>query len=205
MDKRRSLLSRLVRRIILVLYRWKGWTLVGAPPPDLKKFVIAGAPHTSNWDFVFFVGATHRLGLKPSFMGKRQLFTWPMTRFMLDMGGIPVDRSKRSRYVEQVAEEYARRDELALVIAVEGSRTTNGEWRSGFYHIARAAEVPIVPAWVNNETMELGFGPPFEPSGDYAADLAWFAEFYREKLPGNPRFDALAAQVVRLKEEAGNA
>lgn len=205
MDYRPSLLSRVVRRIILALYRWKGWRLVGAPPPGLKKFVIAGAPHTSNWDFVFFVGATHELGLRPSFMGKRQLFAWPMTRFMLDMGGIPVDRSKRSRYVEQVADEFARRDELALVIAVEGSRTTSGEWRSGFYHIARAAGVPIVPAWVNNATMELGFGPPFMPSGDYAADLAHFADYYREKLPGNPRFDALAAQAERLKQEAADA
>ena len=205
MDRRRSMLSRIVRRVILMLYRWKGWALIGAPPPDLKKFVIAGAPHTSNWDFVFFTGATHVLGLKPSFMGKQQLFKWPMTRFMYDMGGIAVDRSKRSKYVDQVAEEFARRDELALVIAVEGSRTTNGEWRSGFYHIARAAGVPIVPAWVNNETMELGFGPAFEPTGDYATDLAWFAEFYRDKLPGNPRFEVLAAQARRLAEDTGNA
>lgn len=201
--RKRSLLSRIVRRIILVLYRWKGWKLVGAPP-QVRKFVIAGAPHTSNWDFVFFVGATHVLGLRPSFMGKRQLFTWPMTRFMYDMGGIPVDRSKRSKYVAQLAEEFARRDELALVIAVEGSRSSTGEWRSGFYHIARAANVPIVPAWVNNETMELGFGLPFEPTGDYAADLAWFADFYREKLPQEPRFAALAAQARRLAEENGD-
>ncbi|MXP15466.1 acyltransferase [Altererythrobacter confluentis] len=194
-----SLLSRFVRWIILWVYRWKGWQLEGGLP-DTRKFVIAGAPHTSNWDFVFFVGATEKLGIKPSFMGKNTLFKWPMTRFMLDMGGVPVDRSKRANYVDQIAAEFARRDELALVIAAEGTRGSNGEWRSGFYHIAQAAGVPIVPAWVNNRTMQLGFGPAITPSGDYAADLGKIADYLLSKVPDEPRFKQLAAQVKRLKE-----
>lgn len=193
-----SLLSRFVRWIILWLYRWKGWKLDGGLP-ETRKFVIAGAPHTSNWDFVFFIGATAELGIRPSFMGKNTLFKWPMTRFMLDMGGIPVDRSKRANYVDQIAAEFGRRDELALVIAAEGTRGSDGEWRSGFYHIAQAAGVPIVPAWVNNKTRVLGFGPPMMPTGDYAADLGRIAAYLRSRVPQEPRYMKLEAQVERLK------
>ena len=185
-----SLSSRLVRRIILKLYRWKGWKLEGAIP-DTRKFVIAGAPHTSNWDFVFFTGATHEMGIKPSFMGKHTLFRWPMKRFMEDMGGIPVDRRSRANYVEQVA--------------AEGSRTTDGTWKSGFYHIAQAAGVPIVPTWVCNATMRLGFGPALWPSGDYAADLARIAAYLRSVLPDESRFKALEAQAAALLKDRKHA
>lgn len=199
-----SLSSRLVRAIILAVYRWKGWKLEGTLP-DQRKFVIAGAPHTSNWDFVFFTGATAEMGLRPSFMGKHTLFRWPLKRFMEDMGGIPVDRRARANYVEQVAAEFASRDELALVVAAEGSRTTDGTWKSGFYHIAQAAGVPIVPTWVCNATLRLGFGPALWPSGDYAADLARIATYMRSKLPHEPRFLALEAQAHRLLEERQDA
>ena len=195
--QRPSLSSRLAKGVFLWLYHWKGWTLDGTLP-ETRKFVIAGAPHTSNWDFVFFVGATSQLGIQPNFMGKKQLFKWPMKRFMVDMGGIPVDRSKRSNYVEQIAAEFARRDELALVIAAEGTRSSSGEWKSGFYHIAQAAGVPIVPAWVNNSTKVLGFGPALMPSGNYAADLARIAAYMRGKLPDDPKIHVLEAQAERL-------
>ena len=194
-----SLLSRLVRRLLLVLYRWKGWRIEGRAP-DVDKFVLLGAPHTSNWDFIFFLGATHELGIRPSFVGKNTLFKWPATNFMLDMGGIPVDRNKRANYVEQVAQAFADHDDLALVIAPEGSRTFKGTWKSGFYHIAMAAGVPIVPAWVNNATMVGGLGEPIMPTGDYAADLAKIAAFYREKRPDCDRFVALEKSAQTLGE-----
>lgn len=198
--RKSSLLSRIVRRIIMWFYHWKGWQLDGGIP-DIRKFVIAGAPHTSNWDFVFFIGATAELGIRPSFMGKSALFKWPMANFMLDMGGVPIDRSKSANYVEQIAAEYEARDELALVIAVEGTRSSNGEWRSGFYHIAMAAGVPIVPAWVNNDTRVLGLGPPIMPTGNYPADLAKIAAYMRSKLPEYGRYKVLEAQAQRLLKE----
>ena len=195
--RRTSLLSRIVRRIILWLYRWKGWRLASGIP-DIKKFVIAGAPHSSNWDFVFFIGATDQLGIRPSFMGKSSIFKWPMTNFMLDMGGVPIDRSKSANYVEQIAAEFAARDELALVIAAEGTRSSKGEWRSGFYHIAMAAGVPIIPTWVDNTTNVIGFGPPIMPSGDYATDLMKIATYMRSQLPDYDRYKVLEAQAKRL-------
>lgn len=192
-----TVLSRIVRRIIMLLYRWKGWKLDGHLP-DLPKYVIAGAPHTSNWDFVFFIGATAEEGIAPAFMGKHTLFRGAMRNFMLDMGGIPVDRRHRANVTQQVADEFARRDQLALVIAVEGTRRSRGEWKSGFYHIAMAAGVPIVPAWVCNERRVLGFGPPLWPSGDFGADLIELAAFMRSKLPDYERYKVLEAQALAI-------
>lgn len=197
-----SLLSRIVRRIIVWIYHLKGWKIHGGLPKDVAKYVIAGAPHSSNWDFVFFAGATAIEGVEPSFMGKHTLFKGIMKNFMYDMGGIPVDRTKRTNVTQQVAEEYAKRDHLALVIAAEGSRTTDGSWKSGFYNIARAANVPIVPAWVCNKRNILGFGPPMMPSGNYAEDLNRIADFMLSKLPDYPRYHVLKAQAEALLAEA---
>jgi len=203
-NRRPALSSRMVQRILLGLYRWKGWKIEGRRP-DCEKFIILGAPHTSNWDFVFFLGAANQLGIKPSFMGKTSLFKWPMTNFMLDMGGVPVDRTKRGKYVDQVAAAFEASDELALVIAPEGSRTFKGAWRTGFYHIAMAAGVPIVPAWVNNKTMRGGMGEAMMPTGDYRADLAYLAAFYREKRPDCDRFVALEKSAQTLEEMKGDS
>ncbi|GAA4642709.1 lysophospholipid acyltransferase family protein [Pontixanthobacter gangjinensis] len=182
----------------------KGWKLDGNLP-DIPKFVIAGAPHSSNWDFVFFIGATAEEGVQPNFMGKHTLFKWPLTNFMLDMGGIPIDRRKSANAVEQIAAEFERRDELALVIATEGTRSSDGTWKSGFYNIAMAAGVPIVPAWVCNERNILGFGPPIMPTGDYPADLTKIADFMLSKLPDFDRYKVLKAQAKKLTDEAQGA
>lgn len=195
-----TLLSRIVNRIILLLYRWKGWKIEGSLPRTLKKYVIAGAPHTSNWDFVFFAGATKEMQVQPNFMGKHTLFQGIMKNFMLDMGGIPVDRTKRANTVEQMKVEFDRREELALVVAAEGTRSTDGKWKSGFYNIARAARVPIVPAYADNENMIIGFGEPLMPSGNYGEDLLKLAQWFRSKLPDYERFKVLEAQARAIIE-----
>ncbi len=193
---RLSLSSRLVRGLLVALYRLRGWHIDGRPPAA-KKFVLVGAPHTSNWDFAVFLGATDELGIRASYLGKHSLFRWPLKRFMLDMGGIPVDRSKRSNYVEQVIAEFARRDELALVIAPEGTRHSDGRWRSGFYHIAIGAGVPIVPAWLDRRTRRAAIGEAMLPTGDYAADLRRIAQFYCAAWPDNPRFREIDAGLPK--------
>ena len=198
---RPSLSSRLVKRGVLALFRWKGWQLEPAEPPP-RRCIILGVPHTSNWDFVFFTGATYHYGITPSFMGKTSLFRWPLRRFMFDMGGIPVDRSAKDRnYVDQMIAVFARRDELGLVIAPEGTRSPHQPWRSGFYHIALGAGVPLVPAWVDNATKRGGLGPPIMPTGDYAADLAKVLAFYQSVMPGHPRWALLAQTVAKAAGE----
>ena len=199
---RPTLLSLLVEWVLLAIYRWKGWTLVSLAPVP-RRCVILGAPHTSNWDFLFFLGTAHQVGITPNFMGKHSLFKWPMTRFMYDMGGIAVDRSARDRnYVDQVVAEFARRDDLPLVIAPEGTRGAISGWRSGFYHIALGAGVPIVPAWVDNAKMQGGIGEAIMPTGDYPADLARLLEFYRSVLPDHPRWAALEASLAEARSRS---
>jgi len=176
------------------LYRWKGYRLEGGPP-DLPKFILVGAPHTSNWDFVFFAGAVREMGIRPSFIGKHTLFKWPMTRFMLDMGGMPIDRTSPRGYVNSVIEAVKTAERIALVVAPEGSRNSDGRWRSGFYHIALGAGVPIVPAWVNQRTRRGGLGEPIWPSGDFSADMTKIAAFYRTRMPDCPRFAVLDEQA----------
>ena len=182
-----SLLSRIVRGFFIALYRLRGWRIEGQLPPA-KKFVLVGAPHTSNWDFALFLGATDALGIRPTYLGKHSLFRWPMERFMRDMGGIPVDRTTRAHYVDQVVAEFADRDALALVIAPEGTRHSNGRWKSGFYHIAMGAGVPIVLARIDRPRRMIQIGPAIMPTGDYRADLRRIAEFYRSADPDEPRF-----------------
>jgi len=190
-----TLLSRIVRRIILAVWYAQGWKIDSGLPKHLKKYVLAGAPHTTNWDFVFFTGATHEEGVKPNFMGKHTLFQGIMRNFMLDMGGIPVDRTAKANATEQIAAEFAARDELALVIACEGTRKTDGKWKSGFYHIARAANVPIVPAFADNNSKLVSFGPPLLPTGNYGEDLLKIAEWFRAQLPDYERFKVLEQQA----------
>lgn len=192
-----SLLSRLVFRLIFWIYRLRGWKIEGRLPPGLKKLVLVGAPHTSNWDFPVFLGATEDIGIRPSYLGKHSLFRWPLKRFMLDMGGIPIDRTKRANYVEQVAAAFDQRDELALVIAPEGTRHSDGKWKSGFYHIAMAAKAPIVVAWIDRSRRQIGIGPLIQPSGDYRADLVTIANWYRSEWPEQPRFREIDRDVRR--------
>jgi 1-acyl-sn-glycerol-3-phosphate acyltransferase len=187
---RASLSSRIVRAIVLWLFRWKGWKLEGQAPAS-RRCIIIGAPHTSNWDFVFFLGATHHFGILPRFMGKDSLFRWPLRRFMFDMGGVPVNRRAKGNYADAMVAEFAASGEFQLVVAPEGTRGEISKWRSGFYHIAAGAGVPIVCAWVDNQTMRGALGLEFMPCGDYAKDLRIIADFYHSVMPEHPKLAAL--------------
>ena len=190
-----TLLSRIVNRIILFFYWQRGWKIVERFPKGVKKCVIAGAPHTSNWDFVFFAGATKAEKVQPNFMGKHTLFQGMMRNFMLDMGGISVDRTKRANTVEQMKAEFDRRKELNLVMAAEGTRSSDGKWKSGFYNIAKAAGVPIVLAYADNAKRTIGFSEPMMPSGNYGEDLLKIAEWFRSKIPDLDRYKVLEQQA----------
>jgi 1-acyl-sn-glycerol-3-phosphate acyltransferase len=180
-----SLLSRAVRAIIMWLYRRHGWKAEGVIP-EPRRFVIIAAPHTSNWDFVYYIGVTQTLGITPHFMAKTSLFRWPMTNFMLDMGGVPVDRKKGGNYVQAMIDEFARRDEFMLTIAPEGTRGSVQHWRTGFYHIALGAGVPMVVGMMDYGKKTGGLGPAIWPTGDYEADMAKVAELYANVTPRHP-------------------
>ena len=133
--------------------------------------------------------------LKLSWLGKHTLFRWPLRRFMLDMGGMPVDRAKPGGYVRQVIRAFNEAQDMALVIAPEGTRKSDGRWRSGFYHIAHGAGVPIVPGWADHTRMVGGLGEPIMPTGDYRADMHKLLAFYRSVMPDCPRWIVLEASL----------
>lgn len=184
-ERKPSLLSRMFRGVLVSIYKRHGWRAHGVIP-EPRKFVLIAAPHTSNWDFIYFLGLTDELGIKPHFMAKTSLFRWPFTNFMLDMGGVPVDRSSNKNYVQQMIDEFHRRKEFMLTIAPEGTRGTVKAWKTGFYHIAMGAGVPLVVGMMDYNTRTGGLGPAIWPTGDYAADMKKVAEIYATVTPKHP-------------------
>jgi 1-acyl-sn-glycerol-3-phosphate acyltransferase len=180
-----SLISRLLKRAIVGLYRQQGWKAVGTPPPS-GRYVLVAAPHTSNWDFVYFLGLINELRIDAQFMAKDSLFRWPMGGFMRDMGGISIDRTARRNVVDAMIAEFARRDRFILTIAPEGTRSKVTQWRTGFYNIALGAGVPIVIGMMDYEKRTGGLGPTIMPTGDYKADMLKIAEIYRSVTPRHP-------------------
>ena len=184
-ERRPSLMSRLFRRLLVAIYHRHGWIATGTVPTP-RKFVLIAAPHTSNWDFLYFVGLTEDLGIRPHFMGKSSLFRWPWRNFMLDMGGLPVDRSGSKNYVQQMIDEFGRRDEFMLTIAPEGTRGNVRSWKTGFYHIAMGAKVPIVIGMMDYPSKIGGLGAEIWPTGDYEADMKEVAKWYAQVTPKHP-------------------
>lgn len=184
-ERKPSWLSRIFRKALIGIYKRNGWQAHGIIP-EPRKFVLIAAPHTSNWDFVYFLGLTDQLGIRPHFMAKTSLFRWPFTNFMLDMGGVPVDRTSSKNYVQQMIDEFNRRTEFMLTIAPEGTRGTVKAWKTGFYHIAMGAGVPLVVGMMDYSKRTGGLGPAIWPTGDYAADMKKVAEIYATVTPRHP-------------------
>lgn len=167
-------LSRGVGRAVL---RASGWRLVGSFP-DLPKFVIIVAPHTSNWDFPVGLAAKMALRLKVTFLAKNSLFTFPLGILMRGVGGMPVDRSASHDLVTGIVSEFRTRDQLVLVVAPEGTRRKVERWKTGFYHIARGAAVPIVPVALDWGNRTVRIGKPFHTTGNADADIAALRAWY---------------------------
>lgn len=170
-------LARALSRRLLGLF---GWKAVGELPP-LKKAVIIAAPHTTNWDFVLMLLVTTALGIHPSWMGKHTLFKRPFGGLMRRLGGIPIERSAAHNVVDQAVEAYREADELMVVIPPEGTRSRAKRWKSGFYHIAKGAGVPIALAFVDFPSRQCGIGPIIEPAETFEETLRRIAPFYEGK------------------------
>jgi len=150
--------------------RLAGWDVNGNLP-SLPKYIIIGAPHTSNWDFLLFLGVIFHFKIKVNYMGKVELFRSPLGWFFSYCGGIPVDRSKSTGLVEQTVAACEEAERFILVIAPEGTRHGVKEWKRGFYHIASGAGIPIVMAKVDGRRKTVHVGEVFHPSGDVEADM----------------------------------
>ena len=185
-DRRAGVVSRAARAALVSFYGQQGWRAESETMIPTRCVIIA-APHTSNWDFLYFVGLTHDLGFQAHFMGKKELFRWPMSNFMRENGGIPVDRSKAGNHVQAMIDQFARRDEFRLTIAPEGTRGAVRRWRTGFYNIALGAGVPLVCGLMDYARKVGGLGPAVMPTGNYAADMAKVEKYYRSVTPKYPK------------------
>lgn len=157
-----------------------GWRAVGRMP-DVPKCVALGAPHTSNWDFVLMLPLGLAIDARITWMGKDSLFRWPLGWVMRRLGGFPVQRGARLNAVEQAIQRFRETDHLVLVMSPEGTRRRTEAWKSGFYHIARGAGVPVVLGFLDYARKEAGIGPAVTLTGDRDADLRTIAAFYADK------------------------
>jgi 1-acyl-sn-glycerol-3-phosphate acyltransferase len=175
-----------LRGLFRLSLRILGWRVVGQLP-DIPKFVIIGAPHTSNWDFVMFLALAFILKANVRYMGKKELFYWPYGWFFRWCGGVPVDRSKPHGLVEQTVEAIQEADHFQLVITPEGTRSLVEKWKMGFYHIAKGAGIPVVTGYLDSLTKTCGIGPTFTLSDDMEADVAAIKAFFKDKVGINPK------------------
>ena len=155
--------------------------------PDLPKFVVAVAPHTSNWDFVVGMAAMFALDLRLTFIGKHTLFRWPIAPLLRWMGGIPVDRASPHGVVGDAVRAFEGVEQRVLAIAPEGTRRRVERFRSGFLHIARGARVPILLATLDYGTRCVRFGPLFEPGADVEHELRRVEAFFATVRGKRPR------------------
>ncbi len=166
--------------------RLAGWRVEGELP-NLPKFVLIGAPHTSNWDFVLFLGVIFTLRANVRFMGKAELFRFPIGWFFRYCGGVPVDRKKSTGLVEQMVKVSNESEKFILTIAPEGTRHHVVEWKRGFYHIAKSAGIPIVMAVVDGKHKTVRIGQVFHPTENIEADMKSIQGFFTGVVGIHPR------------------
>ena len=181
--------TRLLGRLVLGLL---GWRLEGTYP-DRSKFVLVGAPHTSNWDAVVGLSAAAAYGLEVHFFAKREAFRGPVGWLLRAFGGIPVDRSRPGGLVGDAIEEFHRRDAFLLGMTPEGTRGRSDRWKTGFYRIARAVDVPIVLIPLDYRRKVIGPGPTLHLTDDLAADLRRIVAYFDGVEGKNPELYARPA------------
>jgi len=165
--------NRLTRAFFTFFLRLFGWRVVGRLP-DLPRFVFVGAPHTSNGDFFMTAFVMAALGIDVHFVMKHTPFVGPVGWFLRWFGGIPLNRGQTHDFVSQMVDEFGQRDQFLLAIMPEGTRGKDHVakgWRSGFYHIAHGAGVPLVMVKFDYANRHMRVGPVIWPSGDYVVDL----------------------------------
>ena len=173
------IVNTLLRGFSIGYLKLAGWKVLGALPPEAQKSVFIAAPHTSNWDLPYTLMVAFVLRLNIHWMGKASIFSFPFGPVMRWLGGIAVDRSKSNNLVEASAQALQNaQGPLQLIVPPEGTRSKTRSWRTGFYHIAVAAQVPIVLAYMDYERKISGLGPVFVPTGDLEADMLRIKAFY---------------------------
>jgi 1-acyl-sn-glycerol-3-phosphate acyltransferase len=177
-DAPKGLGSEIIRMIALAWLKLNGWKMAGDWPREIQKCVLLAAPHTSNWDGLNMLAAAGYFRIRLRWMGKKALTEGPFGWIVRRSGCVPVDRSGGKDTVGQTVAAFAATDVMVLAISPEGTRSLTEGWRSGFYHIAHAARVPIVLSVLDYGHKTISLAGHIIPSGDYAADLVWMKAQY---------------------------
>jgi 1-acyl-sn-glycerol-3-phosphate acyltransferase len=173
------IVNSLLRGFSIAFFKLAGWKVTGGLPADIKKCVLIGAPHTSNWDLPYTLMVAFVLHLRIYWMGKESIFKPPFGSIMRWLGGIAVNRDKSNNLVAASAEALmAAAGSVQLVVPPEGTRSKTRYWKTGFYYIALGAKVPIVMAYMDYSRKEAGLGPVFYPTGDIEKDMIAIKAFY---------------------------
>ncbi|MGB5697485.1 MAG: lysophospholipid acyltransferase family protein [Polyangiales bacterium] len=173
-----------------------GWKMDGERP-TLDRYVMIAAPHTSNWDLPFMLAMAFVYDIPVRWMGKHTLFKAPFGPFFERLGGIPIVRNRPGGIVAQMVDHFAESESLVLMVPAEGTRGHVDYWKSGFYRIARAADVPVVLSYLDFGKKVGGIGPAVELTGDVRSDMDKIREFYAGKQGFRPE----NVGVIRLREE----
>ena len=183
--------------VINVLMHWfsrmalrlTGWRVVGGAP-SVPKYVLIAAPHTSNWDFPVALMVCFALRLRVYWMGKDSLFPPLVGGVMRWLGGIPVNRARSGNLVQATVDAYNSNQRLIVIVPPEGTRSKVTQWKTGFYHIALGADVPIALGYLDFRRKEAGLSRMFEPTGNVAEDMVEIQSFYAGFTGKNPgKFD----------------
>ena len=177
----------MLRPLYLIVFRLMGWKIEGHFPAELKKYIVAVAPHTSNWDFIIGVMVRSILRMQNArFLGKSSLFKAPYGWFFRALGGYPVDRSKHTDMVQQVVDIFNEHNNFILAIAPEGTRKKVTKLKTGFYYIAKSSQVPVIPCGFDFSRKTVVIGQPFYPTEDVDSDIEGLVNFYRGIKGANP-------------------
>lgn len=179
----------MLKNLCSLFLRISGWKIVDNIPNGLenvKQCVMIAAPHTSNWDYPYTLATFFAKGIKIKYLAKKSLFTFPLGIIIKGAGGIAVERSKSTNLVDALINLFKENKELILTIPAEGTRGYVKEWKSGFYHVALGAKVPIVLGYCDYGKKEVGFHSLFYPTGNYEKDLIEIQRFYKTVTPKFP-------------------
>lgn len=184
--------SSFMHGLAKLLFRLGGWKIEGTvhQPP---RFVLIAAPHTSNWDAFIMLAAAYIFRVKLAWFVKDSAFFFPLGTLIRFFGGVPIDRRARTNVVSQAVARFQESERLILAVPPEATRKKSPFWKTGFYHIARDARVPIVLGYIDYRLRVAGLGPAFTPTGDIEADFSVFEEFYAAVTPKFPELRGTVA------------
>ena len=172
------ILKSVLRGLSILILKILGWKTEGEIPKDLKKCVMIAAPHTSNWDLPFTLMTAFALDAKVYWMGKEQIFKPPFRRIMMWTGGIPVNRSTSTNMVQASIDAIKENDQLFLIVPPEGTRSKVTYWKTGFYHIAQGAGVPILMGFLDFKRKTSGIAGTYTTTGDLEVDMNHIKAIY---------------------------